>query len=77
MIAWIFSPAQSQAVPITNSGSMGDTSPKNKHKLEEQKHEDHVKKEDEKHENAERQHHHPDSIPDAEQVVGLPEAKDE
>ncbi|MDB6152195.1 MAG: hypothetical protein JWL90_648 [Chthoniobacteraceae bacterium] len=56
---------------------MGDTSPKNKHKLEEQKHEDHVKKEDEKHENAERQHHHPDSIPDAEQVVGLPEAKDE
>lgn len=38
---------------------MGDSSPKNKHKLEEQKHEDHVKKEDKKHENAEVQHHHP------------------
>ena len=37
---------------------MGDTSPKNIHKLEEQKHEEHAKKEDEKHENAERQHHH-------------------
>ena len=37
---------------------MGDTSPKNIHKLTEKKHEEHVKKEDEKHENAERQHHH-------------------
>jgi hypothetical protein len=35
---------------------MGDTSPKNIHKLEEQKHEEHVQKEDAKHENAERQH---------------------
>ena len=55
---------------------MGDTSPKNKHKLEEQKHEDHVKKEDRKHENAEVQHHHPDHLPTAEQVNGLPTSEE-
>lgn len=36
---------------------MGDQSPKNRHKLEEQKHDEHVKKEHEKLENAEHQHH--------------------
>lgn len=36
---------------------MGDQSPKNQHKLEEQKHGEHVKKEHEKLENAEHQHH--------------------
>lgn len=56
---------------------MGDDSPKNKHKLEEQKHEEHVKKDEEKHENAERQHHHSDNLPDAEQIVGLEKPKDE
>lgn len=40
---------------------MGDSSPKNKHKLEEQKHEEHVQHEHQKHDNAERQHHHPDA----------------
>ena len=40
------------------SGIMGDTSPKNIHKLAEKKHEDHVKKEEHKHENAETQHLH-------------------
>ncbi len=55
---------------------MGDNSPKNKHKLEEQKHDEHVKKEDSKHQNAEAQHHHPDHLPTAEQVNGLPEAKE-
>lgn len=37
---------------------MGDTSPKNIQKLAEKKHDEHVKKEDHKHENAEMQHHH-------------------
>lgn len=36
---------------------MGDHSPKNQHKLEEQKHGEQVKKEHEKLENAEHQHH--------------------
>ena len=40
---------------------MGDTSPKNQHKLDEQKHEGQVKKEHEKLENAVRQHH-PDRV---------------
>ena len=59
----------------TYSQPMGDTSPKNKHKLEDQKHEDHVKKEDGKHENAEKQHHHPhhpEHLPTAEQAPVLP-----
>ena len=56
---------------------MGDTSPKNKHKLEEQHHELHDKKEHEKHDNAEVQHHHPDHLPVAEQVKGLPKPDDE
>ena len=50
---------------------MGDTSPKNKHKLEAKKHDDHVKKEDGKHQNAEVQHHpphHPEHPPAAEPV---------
>lgn len=36
---------------------MGDNSPKNQHKLNEQKHEEHVKKDHVKLENAEHQHH--------------------
>ena len=36
---------------------MGDQSPKNQHKLAEQKHDEHVKKDHEKLENAEHQHH--------------------
>lgn len=55
---------------------MGDTSPKNKHKLEEQKHDEHLKKEEVKHHNAEVQHHHPRVEPTPEQVVGLPNAEE-
>ena len=47
---------------------MGDSSPKNLHKLKEQKHEVHDKKEHEKHDNADRQHHsphHPSVEPEA------------
>lgn len=51
---------------------MGDTSPKNKHKLEDQKHEDQLRKEDGKQKNAEVQHHHSDHHPTAEPVNGLP-----
>jgi hypothetical protein len=50
---------------------MGDQSPKNKHKLEDRKHEEHVKKDEVKHENAERQHHHPPTLPTPEQIDGL------
>lgn len=53
---------------------MGDTSPKNKHKLEEQKHDEHVKKEDVKHHNAEVQHHHVKLELTPEQVISLPNA---
>ena len=55
---------------------MGDDSPKNKHKLEEQQHEEHVKKEDDKHKNAEVQHHHPEHPATAEpaNVSHTPEA---
>lgn len=55
---------------------MGDTSPKNIHKLAEQKHEEHEKKEQHKHENAEVQHHSVSHPPDAEQVKGLPETEE-
>lgn len=40
---------------------MGDHSTKNQHKLDEQKHEEHVKKDHEKLENAVHQHH-PDRV---------------
>jgi hypothetical protein len=56
---------------------MGDDSPKNKHKLVEQKHEEHVKKEEAKHENAEVQHHHSQELPEAEQVEGVPKVESE
>ena len=49
---------------------MGDDSPKNKHKLDEQKHEEHVKKDHEKLENAAHQHH-PDRPSTAEEVLAL------
>ena len=55
---------------------MGDTSPKNKHKLEVQKHDEHVKKEDVKHHNAEVQHHHVKDELIPEQVIGLPNAEE-
>ncbi|HEX8310103.1 MAG TPA: hypothetical protein VF614_02225 [Chthoniobacteraceae bacterium] len=55
---------------------MGDNSPKNQHKLEEQKHEEHVKKVHEKLENAENQHH-PDreSTPDEVEALKKLEAE--
>ncbi len=49
---------------------MGDTSPKNQHKLDEQKHGDHVKKDHEKLENAVHQHH-PDRASTPEEVLAL------
>ena len=49
---------------------MGDNSPKNHHKLDEQKHEEHVKKDHEKLENAVHQHH-PDRPSTAEEILAL------
>lgn len=49
---------------------MGDTSPKNQHKLDEQKHEEHVKKDHEKLENAVHQHH-PDRACTPEEELAL------
>lgn len=49
---------------------MGDTSPKNQHKLAEQKHEEHVKKDHEKLENAMHQHH-PDRPSKPEEELAL------
>jgi len=49
---------------------MGDTSPKNQHKLDEQKHEEHVKKDHAKLENADHQHH-PDRASTPEEVLAL------
>ena len=54
---------------------MGDASPKNQHKLVEQKHDEHVKKDHQKHENAERQHH-PD-VPTSEEVAALKKTEEE
>ena len=53
-----------------NGMSMGDNSPKNQHKLDEQKHEEHVKKDHEKLENAVHQHH-PDRASTPEEVLAL------
>jgi hypothetical protein len=49
---------------------MGDTSPKNKHQLDEQKHEDHVKKDHQKLANAVHQHH-PDRALTPDEVLAL------
>ena len=49
---------------------MGDNSPKNQHKLHEQKHEKHVKKDHEKLENAVHQHHR-DRISTPEELLAL------
>ncbi len=49
---------------------MGDNSPKNQHKLDEQKHEEHVKKDNEKLENAVHQHH-PDRASTPEEILAL------
>lgn len=55
---------------------MGDTSPKNLHKLSESKHAEHVKKEVRKHENAETQHHHgqPENEPDEKEASQDPQS---
>ena len=49
---------------------MGDNSPKNQHKLDDQKHEEHVKKDHAKLENAAHQHH-PDRDSTPEEVLAL------
>lgn len=49
---------------------MGDNSPKNQHKLDEQKHDEQVKKEHEKLENAVHQHH-PDRASTPEEILAL------
>lgn len=49
---------------------MGDNSPKNQHKLTGQKHEEHVKKDHAKLENAAHQHH-PDRASTPEEVLAL------
>jgi|GEM_PF-2616981 len=49
---------------------MGDTSPKNKHKLGGQKQEEQVKKDHKKLENADHQHH-PDRAPTPEEVLAV------
>ena len=49
---------------------MGDNSPKNQHKLDEQKHEEHVKKDHTRLENAEHQHH-PDRASTPEEALAL------
>ena len=55
---------------------MGDNSPKNQHKLHEQKHEGHVKKDHVKLENAEHQHHpHRESTP--EEILALKKQEEE
>ena len=53
-----------------NYVSMGDNSPKNQHKLDGQKHEEHVKKDHEKLENAAHQHH-PDRPSTPEELLAL------
>lgn len=55
---------------------MGDNSPKNLHKLDEQKHEEHVKKDHTKLENAEHQHH-PDRASTAEEALALKKLEEE
>ena len=59
-----------------NDLSMGDNSPKNQHKLDEQKHEEHVKKDHTKLENAEHQHH-PDRASTPEEVLALKKQEEE
>lgn len=49
---------------------MGDNSPKNQHKLDGQKHEEHLKKDHEKLENAVHQHH-PDRASTPEEILAL------
>ena len=55
--------------------TMGDTSPKNQHKLHEQKKEEHVKKDHEKFENAVHQHH-PDRPSTPEELLVLKEQEE-
>ena len=55
---------------------MGDNSPKNQHKLDEQKHEKHVKKDHEKLENAVHQHH-PDRPSTPEEILALKKQEEE
>lgn len=55
---------------------MGDNSPKNKHKLDEQKHEEQVKNDHTKLENAEHQHH-PDRPSTPEEALALKKQEEE
>ena len=55
---------------------MGDNSPKNQHKLHEQKQEEHVKKDHEKLENAVHQHH-PDRPSTPEELLALKKQEEE
>ena len=55
---------------------MGDNSPKNQHKLDEQKHEEHVKKDHAKLENAVHQHH-PDRVSTPEEDLALKKQEEE
>ena len=55
---------------------MGDNTPKNQHKLDEQKHDEHVKKDHAKLENAVHQHH-PDRVSTPEEVLALKEQEQE
>lgn len=55
---------------------MGDNSPKNHHKLDEQKHEEHIKKDHEKLENAAHQHH-PDRESNPEELLALKKQEEE
>ena len=63
-------------LPIPNTLPMGDNSPKNQHKLDEQKHEKHVKKDHEKLENAVHQHH-PDRVSTPEEELALKKQEEE
>ncbi len=55
---------------------MGDNSPKNQHKLDGQKHEEHVKKDHAKLENAVHQHH-PDRASTPEEDLALKKQEEE
>ena len=55
---------------------MGDNSPKNQHKLDEQKHDEHVKKDHAKLENVVHQHH-PDRASTPEEVLALKKQEQE
>jgi hypothetical protein len=71
---WRIDPAAN--VPSAEFLSMGDNSPKNQHKLHEQKIEEHEKKDHEKLENAVHQHH-PDRRSTPEELLALKKQEEE